>query len=415
MDTWKRRGAVILAALALLIGPLAFVASPVSAAQDLASLDGAPVDLHEGTCDNYLSEPAYDGGDVETAAIDDIIDDDEFLGDGLLEDDELGGWYVDLDDDDELDDAEFVGLPDDHPMVAVAETDFGDDVDFAGQYMVALHAGADQYDTILACGDIPAGEIDEAGPMVVDLDPVGDSGIFGVSVIEDDCGAIHTYLFERGTMPVSTPAPVVTGPEGLPVGIHRGTCTDWTTEPAYDVGVMELTTVAAPGEQQAGMLDDGVLDDTDAGFLREDIDDDDIFEIGVDLDADDALDDIEVIGEDADDDGILDDDELVGADTAFPSDFGPVYTVDTGTQFTAQELIDEGPYVVGVHKSAEEYDTLVACGPVLPIVEEGDVLVPMHAVDGADTRYAGIFLIEQDDEELAGYLWSDQTVETSGQ
>lgn len=414
MNTLKRHLAVTVASLALLIGPLAFIAAP-AAAQGLDSLAGAPVDLHEGTCDNYLSEPAYDGGDVETAAIDDILAEDEFLDDDLFEDDELGAWYVDLDDDEILDDDEYVGLVDDQPMVAVAETEFGDDVDFAAQYMIALHAGADQYDTILACGDIPAGEIDEAGPTVVNLDPVGDSGIFGFSVIEDDGGAIHTYLFERGAVPVSTPAPVVTGPEGLPVGIHRGTCTDWTTEPAYDVGVMELTTVAAPGEQQAGMLDDGVLDDTDEGFLREDIDDDDIFEIGVDVDADAELDEIEILGEDVDDDGILDDEELVGADTAFPGAFGPVYTVDTDTQFTAEELIDEGPYVIGVHKSAEAYDTLVACGPVLPIIEDGNVLVPMHAVDAADTRYAGIFLIEQDDEELAGYIWSDETVETSGQ
>lgn len=171
-------------------------------------------------------------------------------------------------------------------------------------------------------------------------------------MLEDDGQSITSYLFQPGTAPEPTAA---TAPEvpGFPVDIHRGTCSDWTTEPAYDVGNMIETNVAAPGEQAAG--------------------------------------------------------DLEGDVPAHAATLGTVYKVDTETQFDAEELINEGPYIVGVHESAQNYTNLVACGEVLPIIEDDRVLVILKPV--GTSMHAGQVQIRQDSGELSGLLWDCQPIQ----
>lgn len=141
--------------------------------------------------------------------------------------------------------------------------------------------------------------------------------------------------------------------EGYPVDIHRGTCTDWTAEPAYDVGLMEKTNVAAEGEQEVG--------DTEAAL----------------------------------------------PDAA--GELGDVYTVDQDVDFTGNELLEEGPYVVGVHQSEDDYGTLVACGNVFDIPEGDDMVVPLQPV--SDSNLTGVALMSPDDGSLTAYLWNCEPLE----
>jgi hypothetical protein len=341
-----------IAILSLLMGLLVVVGpSGAGAQQSMDNLSGAPVDIHEGSCDDFLQEPAYDGGDVEVQSLSDLRDSDDFVDSGLTE---VGNTLgVDVNGDGTIDDSETIGAVDGDAQVAVAETDIGDEVDTSKPYVAVLHAGADTYDTVLACGSITDAAEDDDGNLIAYMHPVGDATTFGYAVLNSDHNHITTYLFEPGTAPEQPAAAggeeaTPTVAEGYPVDIHRGTCADWTTEPAYDVGQMQKTNVAAEGEQEVG--------DTDAAL----------------------------------------------PDNA--SQLGDVYEVDQDVEFTGSELLDEGPYVVGVHKSQDEYDTLIACGNVFDIPEDNDLVVPLQPV--GDSNMTGVALIGTDDQSLAAFLWS---------
>jgi len=400
--------------LSLMLGLIAMMNPASTFAQDL-NLAGAPVDIHSGTCQDPVAEPAYDGGDLEETTFAELGD-DEFLGFGLLEDEAAGALGVDFDADGAIAGPEVIGGIGQDVPTWVAESDFGEDIDETQPYVVALHADPDAgYPTILACGSITEGDVDDEGNLIVRLQPVNNSGVFGTSVIEGGQSAIHTYIFQQGTVP-TTPAPGTPPPatEGFPVGIHSGTCTEWTTEPAYDVGVLERTDVNAPGqgasvenERVAELVgEDGIVDENDEGFLREDINGDGIFDIGLDEDGNGALEEGEVLGIDEDESGILEAEEIavVVTRTPLPADFGPVYSLEADTQFDGEELINEGPYVVAVHESVDNYNTLVACGPVVQTVHDDHLIVFMRPV-GPSGNLTGTFLIDRDEGEAAGYLW----------
>lgn len=208
----------------------------------------------------------------------------------------------------------------------------------------------------------------------------------------------------------STPAPSDVSPV---VGIHSGSCTDFTTEPAYDLGEMERITVQGIFESEDGIAetvvdfdpylayDDGWFDDEDDGYLYDDVDDDGIFDIGFDDNDDGILDDEEVLGEDLDGDTVLAAHELWS-----PLPVQTVWKADTDDLgFDGTELIVEGPYAMVVHASPGNYDQILACGPVLDLVEEDFVIVPLQSY--SNSGYFGTGMIQGDEGEAAVYLFSD--------
>lgn len=208
--------------------------------------------------------------------------------------------------------------------------------------------------------------------------------------------------------------------EVLPVvGIHAGTCADYVPEPAYDFGVMTAIPVEGIAEEGEGRAetvaeddfldddeflglfgDDDVFDEADEGYLADDLDDDGIFEIGFDEDADGVLTDVEVLGEDLDGDAVLIFDELWS-----PYPIQTVWKADvTDLEADGTELVVEGPYVMMVHASAEDYDRILACGPIRDLVEEDFVVVPLQPY--ANSGYFGTAMMQEDEGEYAAYLFS---------
>lgn len=345
-DLSVRRWLLAIGAMSLILG-LSAAAAPTTVAQGF-DLSGAPVDVHVGSCQDALTEPAYFGGNVEMTSLS-ALGEDEFLNAGLFRDEAAGAVGVDLNGDDQLAETEIIGGIDQDVPVAVAQDDLGEDIDLSQQLVVALHAGPDTYTTILACGAI-AEAVEGEGSRTLSLNPVGNSGVFGFSVIEGDQNTIHSYLFQQGTVPSTPPpSPPQASVEGFPVGIHSGDCTNWTVEPAYDADVFQQTNVAAPDEQAPG--------------------------------------------------------DQSAATPPAAAALGPMHKVEgeLGEDDSGQTLLDEGPYIVGVHESAENYETLVACGPVLEIIEGDDLLVPLKPV--GDSNYTGTVLINRENGDLTGYLW----------
>lgn len=223
-------------------------------------------------------------------------------------------------------------------------------------------------------------------------------------------GGLAAVSAQEATPPPSEITPVV--------GIHSGTCANFLTEPAYDFGIMVEIPVQGlfqQGDERAetvesfdpyylyddGLFDDGLFDDADEGYLSDDLDDDGLFEIGFDEDADGVLAEDEVLGEDLDDDAALVTNELWSpfpVQTVWKSDAEDLNADGT-------ELVNEGPYVVAVHASADNYTQVLACGPVLDLVEEDFVIVPLQPY--ADSGYFGTAMIQEDEGESAAYLFSD--------
>jgi hypothetical protein len=189
--------------------------------------------------------------------------------------------------------------------------------------------------------------------MLTLLQPVGDSQLFGYAVLEQDGQSITTYLFQPNLEAAAQATPVETGqlaPEGYPLGVHQGTCQDWTTEPVYDLGTMQKTNVAAEGEQDPG--------DVEAQIPQ-------------------------------------------GAEA-----LGDVYKVRTDTEFGANEIFESGqPHVMAVHENAAEgYTNLVACGQILQILDGDQVVVILQPV--GDSGQTGFVRLGQDAGQATGLLWN---------
>ncbi len=401
-------------------------AGSMGSAQAPPNLAGAPVDIHSGTCPNPVTEPAYDAGDLQQSTYGEIQD-DEFLFNGLYED--QGAFGVDLNGDNSLSPDEIVGPAGEQTIpVWTAQADVGAGVDTTQQFVVAIHGSPEDYQTILACGSI-TDAVEAEGEHTIGLQPVGQSGLFGFSVLSNDNSTVRTYLFQRG----QAPAPQQTAPPaapvaGLPVDIHSGTCQNPTAEPAYDAGLAEP--VRQTGETEAGDLvgddvagdgetgvgvpgtdvlgDDGILNQDDEGYLTGDVNGDGTNEVGIDQDGNGTLDQAEVVGIDANNDGALDQAELGGADQDAAAAAAllneTVYKADTafGEDIQTNELFGQ-PHVVLVHKSEQEYATYLACGEIQPLVEENQIVVPLRPVGGSD--FFGTALIQEDGSEAATFVF----------
>jgi hypothetical protein len=205
------------------------------------------------------------------------------------------------------------------------------------------------------------------------------------------------------------------------VGVHSGTCADYVPEPAYDFGVMTSIPVQGVAEESEGRAegvdegegdlfgddqlvgafgDDQEFAEDDEGYLSDDLDGDGIFEIGFDQNADGTLTDDEVLGEDDNGDGVLGFNELWS-----PFPIQTVWKADAADlEVDGAELVTECPHVMLVHANAEDYDRILACGPILDLVEEDFVVVPLQPY--SNSGYFGNALIQKDSGEYAAYLFS---------
>ncbi len=199
-------------------------------------LQDAPVGLHDGTCADPTLESRYDVGELETLAANEaaagVLDDDDLDDNGVADLDEEGYLDEDLDDDGILDDGEdlnengvldrgvdvdgdgILGEADafvvaiDLPTVYRADEEIDATFDdlFGEPVVIAVHASADDYGTILACGELTAANWEDEEDVVIPIAPVGGSGIYGYAVFERDTGnvpifgenttGVTTYLFE---------------------------------------------------------------------------------------------------------------------------------------------------------------------------------------------------------------------------
>lgn len=351
MTSSRQRRPFMLTVVAALILALTGSASALSmtAAQDTQIPEGAPVGIHSGTCGDFLIEPAYDAGEIGLATVGDFQEDEGWNA-GITDDPEVGAFGVDLNDDDGLSEEEVVGPIDDTDITfGYAEADFDSGVDESEPYIVAVHAAPDQYETILACGSIADTIEGDDGMRYIPLQSTENSQLFGYSVLGDDNTSLRTFLFERGELP-QQPAAEVEELAGYPIEVHEGTCEDWVTEPAYTIGDMLETNVAAEGEQGPG--------------------------------------------------------EIEAEIPAEAENLGAVYKVDVETDFDGNELIENDvPYVVAVHMDAgENYTNLIACGQVLEILDDDQLYVMLQPVGTSDMT--GFVNIDREEGNLIGYLWS---------
>lgn len=345
----SRHSWLIVAAFAMVLSLFAAAAPGVSAQSVIGELEGAPVDIHPGTCDDFVTEPAFDGGAIVPSTLDERWE-DETLQAGILVDEQMGASGVDLNNDGVLQEEEVVAPTGEDAEIGFAESpDEVAGVDTAQPHVVAVHASPDAYDTIRACGSMDDAQQDDQGRSIIPLQGVDDASIFGFSVMEQEGGNLTTYLFTQGAAPEQTPvaAEELAG-EGHPVDIHPGTCADWTTEPVYDLGDLQETNVAAEGAQAPG--------------------------------------------------------DMSGEIPERAQDLGPVYKADAENEFDADELLTGGPFVVAVHESSNDYETLVACGEVLPIFFEDQVLVILKPV--GESAQTGMVTIDQEEGTSHAYLWN---------
>lgn len=318
----------------------------MSTAQESSIPVDAPVDIHSGTCEDFLAEPAYDGGQVAETTTDEIWGDETFMS-GIFEDDQLEASGVDFNNDGQLQEDEVITPDGVSAPMGIAEGDLGSDVNMDEPYVVVVHASPDAYDTYIACGTIEGAESTDNGNLVY-LQGLDDTNLFGYSVL--DGATMNTYIFQPNTEPLAvTPAADQVDVAGHPVGIHSGTCPDFVAEPMYDIGDFHETNVYADGQQEAG--------------------------------------------------------DMEGDVPSAAQDLGPVYRLaGEGTELEGDSILDaENPRVAVVHESAENYSNIVACGQILPVMDEDNLVVFLHPVAGSNQ--AGYLEMPEDLSTAQGFLW----------
>lgn len=345
--TTKRRPFLVTVVAALILALTASAATfTMTAAQESQIPAGAPVDIHSGTCSDFLGEPAYDGGDITETTVDDMWGDETFMT-GIFTDDELQASGVDFNNDGQLQEDEVIVPNDVNAPMGHAEADLGSEVNTDEPYVVVLHASPEQYDTYIACGTLEGAESTDNGTLIY-LQGINDSNFFGYSVL--DGTTLNTYLFQPNTQPLQGAAGEQVSVPGHPVGIHSGVCQDFVAEPIYDIGDFMETNVYAEGEQEAG--------------------------------------------------------DMEGDVPSAAQDLGPVYKLaGEGADIEEDTILDpENPRVVVVHESAENFSNLVACGQILPVMDGDDVAVFLHPVAGSNLT--GYIEMPEDVTSAQGFLWT---------
>ncbi|MEJ7838413.1 MAG: hypothetical protein WKF81_06320, partial [Thermomicrobiales bacterium] len=123
----------------------------------MAGMTDYPVAIHEGTCDSPVSQPAWD------------IDNTVPYGQG--------------------DDAEVLGTTSIAPVLETSATiDANLDTLGNNEYVVVVHASPNDFDSIVACGDIAGMKSD--GRLVFALVPTTDSEVSGIAILNEDSEGI---------------------------------------------------------------------------------------------------------------------------------------------------------------------------------------------------------------------------------
>ena len=141
-------------ASSLALGTTALAQEATPGATPGGPSEGFPVAVHEGTCDNPTAEPLFDLGNAVAPGTGE--DEPETVG-------QQTGAIV---------------LQTDGTIDATLD-DLGN-----APHVVAVHQSPEEYDTIIACGEIAGIKTD--GRLVVALAPVGDSTTVGVAVFNED-------------------------------------------------------------------------------------------------------------------------------------------------------------------------------------------------------------------------------------
>jgi hypothetical protein len=145
------------ALLATVAGVAAQDATPTPASIDRASY---PISIHAGTCDDPVAQPLGTTLDTEVAGLD-------------------GG--------------ERAGVSDEAPVLTATGTVDASLDDLTGTpHVVAVHASADAYGTIVACGEIAG--YTEDGRLVVALRSVDGSEVSGIAILDDGPSFLNEVL-----------------------------------------------------------------------------------------------------------------------------------------------------------------------------------------------------------------------------
>jgi len=116
--------------------------------------EGYPVAIHEGSCDQPTTEPAWEIGNAVTFGVDQ--DQPDVIGSAVTR------------------------------IVAATSSDLDFSLDSANDtdYVIAIHASPEDQDTIVACGQVAG--IRSEGQLVVSLAAVGESEVSGIAIFDED-------------------------------------------------------------------------------------------------------------------------------------------------------------------------------------------------------------------------------------
>lgn len=149
----RHLAATALASVLLVTGTVDFAAQEASPTPPTDRGVAYPVSIHEGTCQDPVAQPV-----------------------GLTLDTEVAGY-----DDEE---SAIIGTATQPPvLVAEAELDAILDELAGTPHVVAVHASAEAYGEIVACGQI-AGYVDD-GKLVFGLQPADGSEVSGIAILDD--------------------------------------------------------------------------------------------------------------------------------------------------------------------------------------------------------------------------------------
>lgn len=216
-------------------GALAQASTPMAGQAGQMDLSNAPVDMHEGTCANPTLDPWAELGRLQRQGADDVGDDEGLIGDIEIGEDDEGFLTEDADNDGVLDDGEDLndngildtgidengdGVLDENEIAAdgemmapglgqpavyvlEGEIDSGFEPLFDQQNVIAVHQSSEQYENIVACGNLGGIEYQDEQEVVVGLRAGDGSGIRGFAVFEFDPAifgegftAVTVYVFE---------------------------------------------------------------------------------------------------------------------------------------------------------------------------------------------------------------------------
>jgi hypothetical protein len=169
-----------LAILTLLLG-MCMTGSAVAQDATPASTPGGPpsgypVAVHQGSCAEPTAQPAFDLGNATTPGTD------------------QGG------------EVETVGQQSGSILLVSSSTiDLALDDLGSQPHVIAVHASPDEYETLVACGQI-AGVKDD-GRIAFALEPVGSSTTVGVAILEEDDDQVQSTVYVFDTLPPAEATP----------------------------------------------------------------------------------------------------------------------------------------------------------------------------------------------------------------